>query len=147
MNNRKTAGSFQLIFTFGIIIFAALFVCSLTIDVLMHIWLQWTSGFIAALIVYFFVYGGYYYFEIDKVDDHFEVRFYNSFPFGRDFKMFRVPITAFIKYEINGNKFYRKKLLLYQMSSSQLAKYPPIYITAFSSKDLNDLKKFFASIK
>lgn len=121
--------------------------CSLTIAELTITALQWGSGILVALVVYLFMYGGYFYIELTKVDDHFEIKFYNTFPFSREFKMFRIPISAFVKYEIKGSKFYRRKLVLFQMSSSQMAKYPPILISALSQKDEMSIKAFFKHLK
>ena len=146
MNNRKTAGKIQLMFTVLVILLAALWVCSLTIDVFKLTWLQWISGMVTALVISWFMYGGYFYFEIDNVDQHIEVKFYNTFPFSREFKMFRIPVSAFIKYEIEGSKLFRRRLILFQMSASQLAKYPPILISAFSSKDDEALNMFFSKL-
>ncbi len=147
MNNRITAGRIQLIFTFLVIVLVALFVCSLTISLLSITWLQWMCGILTGVVLYFFMYGGYFYFEIAKQDDHFEVKFYNIFPFSREFKMYRVPVSAFVRYEIAGNFLYRTKLFLFQLSASQMAKYPPIFITAFSVKDRVALEEFFKKIK
>lgn len=147
MNNRKTAGKIQLILTLLIILFTALWVCSIMINVLFVSWLQWGSGGAAVMLLLYFMGGGFYYVELSKPDDHFEIKFYNSFPFSREFKMYRVPVSAFIKYEMDGWLLYRRKLFLFQMSASQMAKYPPIYMTAFSGKDKSELKSFFDSLK
>ena len=147
MNNRNTAGKIQLAFTFLLIVFLALYICSLTVSQLMITWVQWSSAGITALILYLFMYGGYFYIEVSKNNDHFEIRFYNVFPFSRQFKMFQIPIATFIKYEISGAKYFRRRLFLYQMSASQMAKYPPVFVSAFSLKDEEALKNFFASLK
>lgn len=147
MNNRKTAGKIQLTLTLLIILFTAFWICSIMINVLFINWIQWGSGGVAVVLLLYFMGGGFYYVELSKSDDHFEIKFYNSFPFSREFKMYRVPVSAFIKYEIGGLHFYRRKLFLFQMSASQLAKYPPIYVTAFSRKDKKELKLFFDSLK
>ena len=147
MNNRKTAGKIQLIFTGLVLLLVGLWTCSLTVEVLKLTWLQWSSGVLAALVVYWFMSGGFFYFEIDIADKHIEVKFYNSFPFTREFQMFRIPVSSFIKYEIEGSGLYRRRLILFQMSASQLAKYPPIYITAFSKKDNVELQTFFEGVK
>ncbi|TLX76147.1 hypothetical protein E9993_08010 [Labilibacter sediminis] len=147
MNNRKTAGKIQLALTALVIISLAFWICTITIAQLSLVWLQWTSGVFVVLLFLYFMQGGFYYIELVKVDDHFEVKFYNTFPFSREFKMYRIPISAFIKYEISGSKFYRRKLLLFQMSASQLAKYPPIFFTAISNKDEEELKLFFEGLK
>jgi hypothetical protein len=147
MNNRKTAAKVQLIFTLLVIVFTGLWICTITINILSHTALQLTFGGLALLTFIYFMTGGFYYFEIDQPDDHFEVKFYNTFPFSREFKMYRIPINAFIKYEIVGNKLYKRKLMLFQMSANQMAKYPPIYISAFSEKDDEALRHFFDNIK
>ncbi len=147
MNNRNTAGKIQLMFTLLVLLFTALFICSLVIPELAMMWLQLSSGILMGVVLYLFMYGGYYYFDIEKQDGHFFIKFYNTFPFSREFKMFQVPISSFIKYEIEGSEFYRRKLLLFQMSSSQMAKYPPIFISAFSAQDNIAFKSFFASLK
>jgi hypothetical protein len=147
MNNRETAAKIQLIFTLLVIIFTGLWVCTITIDSLSHTALQLTFGGFALFILIYFMTGGFYYFEIDLPDDHFEVKFYNTFPFSREFKMYRIPIKAFIKYDIIGPKLYKRKLILFQMASNQMAKYPPIFISAFSEKDDINLRYFFDNIK
>ncbi len=143
MNNKKTAGRIQLILTLTVIIFGSLYVCSLTIDILEKTWLQWTSGFLVLLSVFYFIFGGFYYIETEKSNDSFNIKYYNIFPFFRAFKMFKIPIKSFIKYEIAGSKYFKRKLFLFQSSSNQIAKYPPVYITAFSKKDKNNLAIFF----
>ncbi len=147
MNNRKTASGIQLFFTIMAIALTAIWVCTLTIYTLSIPWLQWSSGLLALFVLYYFAAGGFYYIELTKPDDHFEIKFYNIFPFSREFKMYRIPITAFIKYETQGLKLFKRKLILYQMSSSQMAKYPPIMISALSDKDENDMKIFFKKLK
>ncbi len=147
MNNRKTAGKIQLTLTFVVIILSALFICSLTIDALNLIWLHWTSGLLSLLTAIYFIFGGFYYIETEITDDAFEIKYYNTFPFSRSFKMFRIPILSFIKYEITGNKHFKRKLFIYQMTAGQMAKYPPVFITALSKKDENDLVLFFHHIK
>lgn len=146
MNNFRNAGKVQLIFTFIIICFVGLWVCSITIETLKQPILQWATGIFTIITFLFFSSGGFYYFEIKNTDDAIEVKFYNSFPFAREFKMYRIPIKLFIKYEISEQTIFRRKLRLYQMSSSQLAKFPPIYITAFSRTNLNELELFFKLI-
>lgn len=147
MNNRITAGRIQLIFTFFVLAFLALWVCSLTIKVLMITWLQWSSAIAFALTVYGFMYGGYFYFDLEEKDKHIELKFYNTFPFTRQFKMFRIPISSFVKYEIDGSEYYKRKLFLYQKQGKQMAKYPPIMVTAFSKENNEALRKFFAKVK
>ncbi|SMO33871.1 hypothetical protein SAMN06265379_101130 [Saccharicrinis carchari] len=147
MNNRITAGRIQLIFTFFVLAFLALWVCSLTIQLLMLTWLQWTSALLFALTVYCFMYGGYFYFEILEKDKHIEIKYYNSFPFSREFKMFRIPVSAFVKYQIQGSLFFRRKLFVFQKQGAQMAKYPPIMVSAFSRENNEALHKFFAKVK
>jgi len=147
MNNRRHAGHIQLAFTFAIICILTLWICSISIEILKIASLQWTSGIVALFIFFYFSSGGFYYIELEKPDDHFEIKFYNSFPFSREFKMFRIPINSFIKYEVSGSKVFRRKLTLFQMSASQLAKYPPIFITSFSRKNILDLEIFFKELK
>jgi len=147
MNNRRTAGTIQLIFTMLVILGTVFWVCTITFDLLDRAWLQWASGVVVVLALIYFVSGGFYYLELVKPDDHFEIKFYNIFPFSREFKMYRIPISAFIKSEIVGSKFYKRKLLLYQMSANQMAKYPPIYITALLQKDKEALNLFFETLK
>ncbi len=147
MNNRLTAGKIQLVFTMLVVVFAGAWICSITIKAIMFDWLQWSSGLLALVSLVLFMFGGYYYVEISKPDDHFEIKFYNIFPFSREFKMYRIPISAFIKYEVHGASFFRRKLLLFQMSASQLAKYPPIYITACSKNNDAELERFFKHLK
>lgn len=147
MNNRKTASKIQLIFTLLIVSLTALWVCSLTVRDLMLPALQWSSGVLDAIVLYVFMYGGYFYFDIGQNDDAIEIKYYNTFPFSREFKMYRIPISAYVKYETEGMKFFKRKLYLFQMSASQLAKYPPIFISAFSSRDDNELSVFFNGLK
>ncbi len=147
MNNRKTAGSIQLLLTFVSLLSLASFICSQVISVMMTPEIQWSTGILTIVVFYYFMTGGFYYLELDKVDDSLEVKFYNSFPFNRSFKMYKIPISSFIKYDTSGNKFYKKKLYLYQMSASQLAKYPPIYISALSKKDELNMSTFFKQLK
>ncbi len=147
MNNRKTAGSIQLILTLIVIAFLCLFICSITIEILKINWLQWFSGCMVFISAIYFITGGFYYIELDKIEDHFEIKYYNTFPFAREFKMFRIPLQAFIKYEISGNKYFRRKLRLFQMSASQVAKYPPIYITALSQRNEIEMVNIFEDIK
>ena len=135
MNNRNTAGRVQLIFTFFVLAFLAFWVCSLTIVELMLTWLQWSSAILFGLTIYGFMYGGYFYFDIEEKDKHIEVKFYNTFPFTREFKMFRIPVSSFVKYQIEGSKFYRRKLILFQKQGPQMAKYPPIMVSAFSKEN------------
>ena len=134
MENRKTAGAFQLLLTILTLVFLTLFICSQIFSTISLPEIQWGSGILTVFTVFYFMSGGFYYIELSKADDHFEIKFYNSFPFSRQFKMYRIPIAAFIKYDISGSKLFKRKLILYQMSSSQMAKYPPIYISAMSKK-------------
>ncbi len=147
MNNRKTAGSIQLKLTFLALLFLAGFICSQVISVMMTSTIQWSTGILTIATFYYFMTGGFYYIELEKVDDTFEIKFYNSFPFNRSFKMYKIPISSFIKYDTTGNRIYKKKLHLYQMSASQLAKYPPIFISALSKKDEENMKTFFSQLK
>ncbi len=147
MNNKKTAGRIQLLFTLGIILLSCLLICSITIEALEISVIQWGSGILAILLLIFFIAGGYYYIELSAEKEFIEIKFYNIFPFAREFKMYRIPVSSFIKYEIKGSRFYKQKLIMYQMSSSQLAKYPPVYIAAFSNNDLRNLESFFAKLK
>ncbi len=147
MNNKKTAGRIQLLFTLSIILLSCLLICSITIEALEISFIQWGSGILAIFLLIFFIAGGYYYIELSAGEEFIEIKFYNIFPFAREFKMYRIPVSAFIKYEIKGNRFYKQKLIMYQMSSSQLAKYPPVYIAAFSNNDLRNLEYFFAKLK
>ncbi len=147
MNNRKTAGAIQLTLTFTVIILSAVFICSLTVDALNYIWLHWTSGLLSLISVIYFIFGGFYYLEIEISEDSLEIKYYNTFPFSRSFKMFRIPIHSFVKYEISGNKYFKRKLFLFQITAGQLAKYPPVYITALSEKNEKDLSNFFLNLK
>ncbi len=147
MNNRKTAGSIQLILTLFTLLFLAAFICSQIIAVMMTPEIQWGSGLLTVLTLFYFMTGGFYYIELEKVDDHIEVKFYNSFPFNRSFKMYKIPVSAFIKFETTGGKLYKKRLFLYQMSANQMAKYPPIYITSLSKKDEENMSLFFKNLK
>ncbi len=147
MNNRKTAGSIQLKLTFLSLSLLAAFICSQLISIMMTTTIQWGTGILTISTIYYFMTAGFYYIEIEKVDDTFEIKFYNTFPFNRSFKMYKIPISSFIKYNTTGNRFYKKKLHLYQMSASQLAKYPPIYISALNKKDQENLKTFFSQLK
>ncbi|MCW3787184.1 hypothetical protein [Plebeiibacterium sediminum] len=147
MDNRKTAGSIQLLLTLIALLFLAAFICSQVVPVMMTPEIKWGSGILTALAFYYFMTGGFYYIELNNADDHLEVKFYNTFPFNRSFKMYKIPISAFIKYETTGSKFYKRKLFLYQMSANQMAKYPPIYISALSKKDEANMAQFFKNLK
>lgn len=149
MNNRKTAGKIQLTLTLLIIALLALWICSITMESLAAIEnLQSLSMVMLIIAVVYFIFGGFYYVEIEEEEDVINAKFYNSFPFSREFKMYRIPVSALISYEVTGSAFFQHKLVLFQMTSNQASKYPPIYITAMSAKDkdklfafLNDLVK------
>ncbi len=147
MNNRKTAGSIQLLLTLLTLLFFAAFICSQIVTVMMMPEIQWGSGILTILTLFYFMTGGFYYFELEKADDQVEVKFYNSFPFNRSFKMYKIPVSAFIKFETTGAKLYKKRLFLYQMSANQMAKYPPIYISSLSKKDEENMTLFFKQLK
>lgn len=147
MNNRKTAGRIQLALTFLIIVSSTIWILSITLSALFLPWLQWCSATLTVITLLYFITGGFYYIELSKPDDHFEIRFYNSFPFSREFKMLRIPISAFIKFDIEGSALFKRKLILYQMSANQMAKYPSILITAFTKNDINNLHIFFNKLK
>ncbi|GAF03586.1 hypothetical protein [Saccharicrinis fermentans] len=147
MNNKKTASNIQMIFTFLVVLLIALFLCSLTVELLTYAWLQWISGIVMIGAIVTFMSGGYFYCEMNTSGDDVEVKFYNVFPFGREYKMFRIPIAALVKYEIKGNRFYRRKLVLFQTSSGQLTRYPPIFIAAFSKQDMRDFKLYYDALK
>ncbi len=147
MNNRKTAGGIQLTLTLIALLFLASFICSQVISVMMTTEIQWGSGIATALIFYYFMTGGFYYIELDNIDDHLEIKFYNSFPFNRSFKMYKIPVKAFVKYETSGSKLYKRKLFLFQKSANQMAKYPPIYISALSKKDEKNMQNFFTALR
>ncbi|WP_282038912.1 hypothetical protein [Saccharicrinis aurantiacus] len=143
MNNRKTAGKIQLVLTLVIIGLLALWICSITMQSLASIEnLQSISMLLLIVVVLYFLLGGFYYVELEHEDDVINVKFYNSFPFSREFKMYRIPVSALISYEITGNAFFQQKLVLFQMTSNQASKYPPIYITAMSAKDKAKLFAF-----
>lgn len=147
MNNRKTAGKIQLGLTLLVIALLTFWICTITISSLFIGVLQWVSGMVCILVLLYFILGGFYYVELLRPDDHFEIRFYNAFPFSREFKMYRIPVSAFIKYEIQGSFIFKRKLFLFQMSASQMAKYPPIFITALSHKNEREMKLFFEALK
>lgn len=147
MNNRLTAGRIQLILTLFVLAFLATWVCSLTIRLFMFTWLQWISAALFAITLLGFMYGGYFYIEVEEKDKHIELKFYNSFPFSREFKMFRIPVSAFVKYQIEGSRLFRRKLYLFQKQGGQMAKYPPIMVTAFSKENNAALRKFFVKVK
>ncbi len=142
MNNRKTAGRLQLLLTLLVLGFLALWICSLTIRTLMSNVYQYSFGILLLLSLLYFMLAGIYYVEIDLEEDVLNFKFYNAFPFSREFKMYRIPKAAFVKFELSGMLFFRRKMTLFQMTSNQLSKYPPILITAFSSSDLDKLNGF-----
>ena len=146
MDNRKTGGKIQLRFTFIILAFLALWICTLSIVELRIGWLQWATGVTALTFFFWFWFGGFFYIDLSVEDKVILLKFYNCFPFAREFKMYNIPVAAFEKHTVTGLDVFKRTLTIYQRSSGKMAKYPPIYITAFNKKDLTALNAFFDDI-
>ncbi len=142
MNNRKTAGRIQLVLTILILLFLALWISTLTLFSFGSSVYQYGSGILFFGILFYFMMGGMYYVEVEQDNGMVHFKFYNSFPFSREFKMYQIPQSAFVKIELSGLKWFRRKMTLFQTTSNQLSKYPPILITAFTQKDIDALNHF-----
>ena len=78
-----------------------------------------------------------YFTDDDK--EHLVFRFYHIKLIGKKFTTYKIPMQLYAKYEIQyTNKL--PELVLYQKAQDgRLAKYPPISLTALSSKELTEL--------
>ena len=88
----------------------------------------------------------YYYFSFDVEEDKLIFKFSSlSLIIGSN-KTIVIPEALFVKFKINKTFFgYKKELILYQKLKGGVAKYPPISISLFNNKEIDEISKMLNS--
>jgi len=69
------------------------------------------------------------------------VKFYSLMPFAKKHKSMEIPLPSFSKYSVESTFFGLKKtLILYQKMQGNIAKYPPLSVSALNAQEIDKLK-------
>ncbi|KPK86076.1 MAG: hypothetical protein AMS27_05915 [Bacteroides sp. SM23_62_1] len=98
------------------------------------------SLYLFIIIFVFFLDLNYFYFSDDT--DRIILRYYPIRPLGRKKRAIEIPKIALAKFYVKKSFFgLKKSLILYQKVKKNVAKYPPIGITALSKAEQDILEK------
>lgn len=148
MNNKKNAVIITRFFEITWIISLIILVVSLLWNIGLGSISQIALIIFLLLVAATFHSGGFYYTEFELEKTEFRLKHYNLFPFGQQYKVFKIQHNRFSKYEIKryaGGIF--SWLYIYEQTGRGLAKYPAIGISALSSAQIKSLVEYLNNIK
>lgn len=148
MNNKKNAVRITRIFEIIWIVSLIILVVSLLWNIGLGIASQITLIMVLLIVAAAFHSGGFYYAEFDLGKTEFSLKHYNLFPFGQQYKVYKIQHNRYSKYEIKryaGGIF--SWLYIYEQTGRGLAKYPAIGISALSSDQIKSLVEYLNNIK
>ncbi|MBN2742857.1 MAG: hypothetical protein JXR39_03080 [Marinilabiliaceae bacterium] len=131
---RETGLWFSLIITF----FTITFLASILIEKAQVWWLQIPAAALVVIAILFYRFGGFHYIRAEFNNQNIEIKFYNSFPYGRKFRMIKVTPSQITRMKIKkGCCGIGKGLVLYQKTNKNEARYPFIGLSALNANDRN----------
>lgn len=148
MNNRKNAGKVNLFFSILLLLVLIILGTSFLWDIGLERTLQISLVVLFLIIAFTYYSGGFYYFELESDNSGFRIKHYKLFPFGKQYKVYQIPLERYSHYTIKklaGGLF--SWLYLYERTNRGLAKYPSIGISALSPSQLKVLIDYLESIK
>ena len=96
----------------------------------------------------FFYFGGFCYVEVDLSPARLDVKYYNLFPFWRQYKRILLPADKLKFLKVRGGLgFAGAGLLICGRIKGRLATYPTVGLSACSRKQINELKMFAVELQ
>ena len=113
------------------------------------LWLRLSLGVIIGLVALFFYLGGYHYIQIEIKDNkEITVKYYNLFPLGRKFQVFKIPIQHLHHHEIQfGSGGLTCWLILFQKMQGGIAKYPAVGLSALDKNKRQEIEQFLDKLE
>nr|WP_319401443.1 hypothetical protein [uncultured Carboxylicivirga sp.] len=106
---------------------------------------NWEFGLWAFLVVtlLFFYFGGFYYVEANLTAEKIDIKYYNLFPFGRQYKRILVPTDKVKKIKVkNGLGNLGRKLVIEGVIQGRYALFPSVGLSACNKEQIQELRKF-----
>ncbi|TRX70855.1 hypothetical protein [Carboxylicivirga sp. M1479] len=101
---------------------------------------------LVVIIVLYYI-GGFCYVEFMGNDSKLEVKYYNLFPFWREYKRIVLPIERLKSMKVRaGLGILGRGLSIYGRISGRLAMFPTVGLSALSKSQLDELKQYAASV-
>lgn len=143
-NNQTTVQKVSV--SFSLVIMICLIVVGITLlfDVVFRVEAGLAAGCLGGLAMLLFRFGGYEYLLVKTENQVLEIRYYHVFPFGRKYKMVRIPTDQLSQIKlVKGFMGVRSQLILYQKKNQSVSKYPGIGLAAVSRNQLKELLSLF----
>jgi len=96
----------------------------------------------------FFYFGGFCYVEVEISSKTFDVKYYNLFPFWRQYKRILLPLDKVKHIKVrSGLCFVGSGILISGRIKGRLATYPTVGLSACTAKQRKQLKQFALELK
>lgn len=114
-----------------------------TADKMLEMWL-WL--FLIVVVVAYYL-GGFYYVEVDATAVRLDVKYYNLFPFWREYKRIIIPIERLKYVKVRkGLGSLGAGLLICGRIKGRVAMFPTVGLSACSQQQILDLKQYATTV-
>ncbi|MCU4175699.1 hypothetical protein [Carboxylicivirga sp. N1Y90] len=105
----------------------------------------WIYLLLSGLVFYF---GGFCYVEVEASEQRIDVKYYNLFPFGRQYKRILLPVDKIKKIKLaKGIGPIGRRLVISGVVNGRLALFPSVGLGACNAQQIDKLNAYIKSIK